>query len=115
MSVLDLRRQREPSRYRTPAGAQLFPALGPADHDPDPRDRDHRPPGEPGPDAHHGRDNGYALGFDCGLGARPDFAAGLLAGLEAGNAERRQLARNLIDRMTPRPRPGRATDREAGQ
>jgi hypothetical protein len=62
-----------------------------------------------------GPDNGYAIGYDVGLGTRPEFAAGLFAGLDAGNAERRRVARDLMDRMTPARRPGRQHDREAGQ
>jgi hypothetical protein len=62
-----------------------------------------------------GHGNGYALGYDVGLGTRPEFAAGLLAGLDAGNAERRRVARDLMDRMAPARRQGRQHDREAGQ
>src|SRR5690242_271385 len=43
--------------YKTPRGAQLFPVtLRTAVYGPDPRERDQRPPGEPGAAADHGGD-----------------------------------------------------------
>jgi hypothetical protein len=66
-------------------------------------------------EAHQGWHNGYTLGHDAGLGARPDaqrFVAGLFAGWEAGCATRRQVARDLLaGQAHPRDR---AADREAG-
>jgi len=58
--------------------------------------------------ATHGYERGFSLGHDTGFGARQDtrtFVAGLLAGLDAGNREREELARSLIAQSRERKQP----------